>query len=340
MSKKNEIRIESGYYARSLSLLTFSFPISKETAQEFNNANVNLVDGQRSELIKACGVSEENFDTETAKMMKQEIQKKVKELGLLDAIGYSPQTYTNDETDRSESSLYNLLTLKVYPTMDPYPPPNTPSSQRHPSIYTVNSWSLRADLNKGNVTYDDIVNIEPYQNTWCAIRDVDGRDFKEMLNGEVPMLRVNENGESNADPMPFQDRFYINASAITSEGTYDIVTSSYDCETIHSLINKYAVTGKEYTKSVIDDLTRETFINYVRQYMALPSPSTFWSKHGVLVVSLSVVGFVILCIAVAIAIIFIYRRKRSSSHPDSERKYMQYLNDDDAHQGLLANKDQ
>ena len=64
-------------------------------------------------------------------------------------------------------------------------------------VFMVNSASQRADLFKGEIIRDDVLAIDPFANTLCIFRNIDGPIWGEFLESDVESVLVAESGMTN-----------------------------------------------------------------------------------------------------------------------------------------------
>ncbi|KAH7826344.1 putative 5' nucleotidase family protein [Monocercomonoides exilis] len=184
--------VESGCFFKKVGQVTFEMPRQYDAnTNKFENLKVNYIETNVKKMQEHLGISADKWETETGKAMKAAIKAKYSELNLDKPIGCSPQDFTREYNDKAENSLYYLLVNKVYPTEKPL----VHADSNNIVMFTTNSGSLRSPLSKGEFTYDDVISIDPFQNTFTAIRDIPGTFYHKLYNGKVEVMNALMNSE-------------------------------------------------------------------------------------------------------------------------------------------------
>jgi 2',3'-cyclic-nucleotide 2'-phosphodiesterase (5'-nucleotidase family) len=121
---------------------------------------------------------------------------------------------------RPESNLSNLLSDILVWAGTKY--------NQHPDFAVYNMGGMRASLNKGDVTFGDVLDVSPFENKLCFIT-LKGTDIKQLFR-EIATLRgegvshgvklvVSQKGELLSDS--------LNGKAINPDGIYHVATLDY-----------------------------------------------------------------------------------------------------------------
>jgi 2',3'-cyclic-nucleotide 2'-phosphodiesterase (5'-nucleotidase family) len=277
------------------------------TERKFEKIDLTYVPTTKTDMQKFLKIDPEKWDTEKALIVRNAIQEKMKTLGLDKSMGCAPETYLNDFEDKTIHSLYNLYTNFVFPKCD-----INKLNGNNTRLYMTNSGSLRSGLHAGPLTYDDIISVDPFQNTFCYIQNITTEDLKKLMDGDVDYLEPPSHlmeededarrmkwmleGDGYEYPFPiitkrmkFSDRFYVTNKTIKEKQKYDIGTNSYDCPFLLKELNSASPT---YTMTETDSMTMDAMIDYVHSFMICSSSSSSIPSWTWVLVVFGVLGLV------------------------------------------------
>lgn len=140
--------------------------------------------------------NKEAFDTEKGMAIKKELQDSRNILGLDSVLGnVSKGNYYMDYVPLThQQSIYNLLTSKVLPKLEPESSKMIVQAQR---IILINTGSIRYDLYKGPYTVDSHYIVSPFKNDWVKLTMPKSTALKiaPILNQRSYILEVESEAE-------------------------------------------------------------------------------------------------------------------------------------------------
>ncbi|KAH7830115.1 putative 5' nucleotidase family protein [Monocercomonoides exilis] len=227
-----QLRIQSGGFFYQIGKIDFDLIPSKDADEaQFSIANekVVFIPTNVAEMKKAAGFaehsnsspqssqkeglaaySEDEWETENGKKMREATRAQVSQLGLDDVMGCSPQTYYKFQNASLNESLYNLLLNTVYPSINPYPRSldkkedrmtyeqwlewNRTNGETSPAeqapkctitVYASNYATQRTSMFEGSVSMDDVISIDPFNYKLCSFRDLKHSHLQMMFNSDI-----------------------------------------------------------------------------------------------------------------------------------------------------------
>ncbi|KAH7828359.1 putative ser/Thr protein phosphatase family [Monocercomonoides exilis] len=198
VTENKDFLFESNYFFKNIGHITFSMPaIYNKATNEFSDIKFEYIETNVQKMQESVGIPPEKWETKRGKQLREATTAKYKELKLDEALGCSPKDYTPNASDKSDSTLYHLVVNQAYPSEKPLTNPNS----KNKFVYTLNNKSLRIGLTKGVFTYDDVISVDPFQNTFTALRNVTGKQWHKLYNGEVDSLTVQFNSDSREEQL-------------------------------------------------------------------------------------------------------------------------------------------
>lgn len=186
--------LQSGRFCETLGFLSVN--TTKHTVGPKDRYFRSYIDFSRELFLFHSGKSTEEFQTAKSVEVKEMLSLARDELGLEKVLGQvSRSNYYMDYVPLMHpKNLYNLLTSKVLPTLEP----EGKVAVHDERLVIINTGSVRYDLYQGPYTVDSHFIVSPFQNDWVKVSVP-----KRVAIRIAPLL--NENG-------------YI----VTSEGNRDL----------------------------------------------------------------------------------------------------------------------
>ncbi|CEH14630.1 5' nucleotidase [Ceraceosorus bombacis] len=163
----NAVGIESGRYLETIGWLAANLTDTGKTS--FSRS---YIDANRRNYAFHAGLSSPKFGFDTPKgvLITAKMGKVARDWNLTQVYGNAPQDYYLDRVaPSSESSLLNLLSNKVLPTVVST---SNPSRASTPNFVIANSGSQRFDVYKGPFTKNDQYIVSPFKDAFLYIKDV------------------------------------------------------------------------------------------------------------------------------------------------------------------------
>ncbi|KAH7828878.1 putative ser/Thr protein phosphatase [Monocercomonoides exilis] len=187
-----------------------------------HSPQIRYINTSRCSFQKETNKNDTNFITSSGQDIKILIAAKAEELHLGDKVGCSKKFWNGSFECKEENSLYKLYVDEIYPQMSPFKNnrdstvlkqtrekvgslqcevensfsfsasatvASSSSSSMHnnenEAIYFVNKGFIRNHLYEEEVLFEDIAAVDPFENKFSAIYDVDGEDLEKLMEGEV-----------------------------------------------------------------------------------------------------------------------------------------------------------
>ncbi|GEQ70764.1 hypothetical protein JCM33374_g4443 [Metschnikowia sp. JCM 33374] len=179
--------LQSGRFCETLGFLSIDLsPAVASVEDRFFRSYIDFsVD---SFMFHAQKSSWKEFHTQKGSVVKHMLASAREDLHLDDVLGHVEESnYYMDYVPLTHpKNLYNLLTSRVLPTLQP----NDAEAQKNASdqrIIIINTGSVRYDLYKGPYTVDSHFIVSPFQNNWVKLRVP-----KEIAIRIAPKLNEND----------------------------------------------------------------------------------------------------------------------------------------------------
>ncbi|KAL0211406.1 hypothetical protein P9112_009704 [Eukaryota sp. TZLM1-RC] len=208
---RNAYAMESGCYYHSIGKLTFS--LDEETG-ELQDVDHKWIKANREELIKEADVQEKHFDTKKGVAIRKFINKKFNDLKLGEVFGCAKRTYSRYEPISNPNSIFRLFINDVFPTVE------VESSNQQ--IFVMNTGSIRTHMYEGEVTRDDVMAIDPFDNPYVVFYELSLKQLQDLLHslhffGDYGVSEDGSNRLPNYYHVWYEDGY----------PAYDVVTDEY-----------------------------------------------------------------------------------------------------------------
>ncbi|NDV64041.1 5'-nucleotidase C-terminal domain-containing protein [Bacteroides sp. 224] len=159
----------------------------------------------------------------------------------------------NMEAKRPESLLSNLIADVLRDATIPH--------IGHPAdLGIINIGGLRSSLNKGKITFGNVYEILPFQNTLCIVY-IKGKNLKELMQN---IVSVGGEGVSNLELIANKQEIVsvkIGGKPIDDEHIYEVATVDYLAEGNDKMIALQKAERKEY---IATEAVRDLFLKYIK----------------------------------------------------------------------------
>jgi hypothetical protein len=315
------ILIESLCFFHAIHIINFALPVVQPNgtdAEPFIDIVNTTLWTNVSQMQQHAGVAPKNWDTTNSTAMRTAIKNKVKELKLSEPWAYSPRFYSSDPLIIGDSSLYSLLLNQATPHADPFPPEN--QTDRPQTMYIANSGTLRANLFQGNVLYDDLISLYPFQDTYTAYRNVSVSDLLKVMASNISRVLHPQELISGVMESPFVGKdgsFYDNYRytniSLAELHVVDVVMPSFDASFIKPAFDLLCPGQYELTSS--NKSSRMVLFNYITSHFPVPPPPHKQRPLYIIAICYAVVGVLFLATVLLIIIIAVIRHRRATVAP-------------------------
>lgn len=164
----------------------------------------------------------------------------------------------NMEAKRPESLLSNLVADVLREATIPF-------TGRPADMAIINIGGLRNSLNKGNITFGNIYEVLPFENTLCIVY-IKGKNLRELMQN---IINVGGEGVSNLELVSNANKEVVSAKIggklIEDERVYEVATVDYLAEGNDKMIALQKAESKTYMEGVT---IRNIFLDYVKSLEA------------------------------------------------------------------------
>jgi 2',3'-cyclic-nucleotide 2'-phosphodiesterase (5'-nucleotidase family) len=231
---------EAGHYLDTIGFVSFGF--------DGTNVQYEFIDASVDRLQSILGV--DDIMTKNGAEVQSMIHKAQEQLGLLDNVGCSPDHFRIDVELSHPQSLWRFFMEKV---VTGYYFGGSPSS-----VYVQSSGSFRYDIYNGQVTLDDIISANPFNDTIVRLSNaVKGRQIIQVLGGQINSLK------SSVPWLPHLPDYVCSVDDIDPEKTYDLYTIHADVGHFVECISN--ITGRAVDPEYQNVTTTDLLLNFISQ---------------------------------------------------------------------------
>jgi 2',3'-cyclic-nucleotide 2'-phosphodiesterase (5'-nucleotidase family) len=231
---------EAGHYLDTIGFVSFD-KNGTNFQHIFIEANVDA-------LQSIIGV--DDIMTENGTMVQNMIHAAQEEMGLLDTIGCSPDHFQFDVELSNPQSLWRVFMDNVINGF------YFDGSKK--SIYIQSSGSFRYDLYQGQVNQDDILSVNPFNDTIFRVsNDLKGTQIIHVLGGRINSL------EDSLPWLPSLPAYICSMDVIDPDGTYELFTA--EANLLHFIQRVENITGKLVYPESQHIGTADLWIDFVSQ---------------------------------------------------------------------------
>ncbi|KAH7823103.1 putative 5' nucleotidase family protein [Monocercomonoides exilis] len=234
----SDYEMESDHYSRCLGLLNFVLPDALLNGNVTNADSLNITYKQQflttnvAQMQASAGIrNSSQWDTPTGLAIKAELKKKNDELHLSEVIGCSPKQY-------AAKDLYPIMVNKVLPSRFKF-------STKF--VYTMKNNVMRYPLYKGQIVYNDIFTIDPFNYSVRTYSNVKGEHLKKL----APLLN--------------EYYFSDNLKSLNNSSTFELIHTMNEEKKITATLDTIA--RGVYKPRDLGYWFRPIFVDYVRNYM-------------------------------------------------------------------------
>ncbi|CAB9515977.1 5'-nucleotidase [Seminavis robusta] len=178
-------------------------------------------------------ISDEQFTTEDGRRLSEFILRTRTELGLLDVVGCSPESYYMNRTAQEDDSLWRLFIDQVAPYEL-----LKPSKSGGNRVYIGQVWAFRYDLLQQQLVKDDVIAVAPFNDSLISIGpnipgSVVTQLVKQVLNPSAHAFN------------PKWENYYLapRLETLAPNEQYEILSPSFGIETIVSGLDEIGYNG-------------------------------------------------------------------------------------------------
>lgn len=193
---------EAGHYLDTIGFVSFD-----KNGTNFQHV---YIEANVDALQSIIGV--DDIMTENGTKVQSMIHAAQEEMGLLDTIGCSPEHFQFDIELSHPQSLWRVFMDQVINGF------YFGGSKK--SIYIQSSGSFRYDLYQGQVNQDDILSVNPFNDTIFRVsKDLKGSQIIHVLGGRINSL------EDSLPWLPNLPAYICSMDVIDPDGTYELFTA-------------------------------------------------------------------------------------------------------------------
>ena len=211
-------------------------PTSAPTPKTSELFRYLFMDTEVSKLEKILNVSE--LSTDDGSRLSEFILRTRKELGLLDLIGCTPESYYVNRTVQDEDSIWNVFLNQVAPYRLLKSTSSSGNTTRQ-KVFLGAMGAFRYDLLGRALVVDDVIAVAPFNETIISLGpNISGSVLKQLI---TQVLNTQPNDEN-----PKWDNFAVspNLNNILPEVPYDIMAPVRGVPAILDGLKKLNFTGR------------------------------------------------------------------------------------------------
>jgi 2',3'-cyclic-nucleotide 2'-phosphodiesterase (5'-nucleotidase family) len=262
---------EAGHYLDTIGFVSFDL-----NGTNFQNV---FIDATVDTLQSIAGVND--IMTANGTQVQDMIQAAQMKLGLLERVGCAPNHFLLDVDLSHPQSLWRFY--MKYVIMEFY-------FQNSPNVvYIQGSGAFRYDLYQGQILLDDIVTMNPFNDTiYRVTQELKGSYLIQILNAE------NFNAQPAVPWMMNVPNYIFSSNDIDPEKMYEVFTVFFDLAFVVERVEK--VTGQSVTPEPQSLATTDLWINFIQEQWPFENQcqeSTMDNHVGLIIIFLFVFSAVI-----------------------------------------------
>jgi 2',3'-cyclic-nucleotide 2'-phosphodiesterase (5'-nucleotidase family) len=262
---------EAGHYLDTIGFVSFDL-----NGTNFQNV---FIDATVDTLQSIAGVND--IMTANGTQVQDMIQAAQMKLGLLESVGCAPNHFLLDVDLSHPQSLWRFY--MKYVIMEFY-------FQNSPNVvYIQGSGAFRYDLYQGQILLDDIVTMNPFNDTiYRVTQELKGSYLIQILNAE------NFNAQPAVPWMMNVPNYIFSSNDIDPEKMYEVFTVFFDLAFVVERVEK--VTGQSVTPEPQSLATTDLWINFIQEQWPFENQcqeSTMDNHVGLIIIFLFVFSAVI-----------------------------------------------
>jgi 2',3'-cyclic-nucleotide 2'-phosphodiesterase (5'-nucleotidase family) len=264
---------EPGHYLDTLGFC--SFP-SKHGVRENVTADFKhvFIDANVKTLKGILGIDE--MSTSSGSALSSLIHETQKDLGLLNVVGCSPQTFLLLNGLEERQSLWALYLYEV--VMHGF------FRYNQSKVLIQSTGAFRYDLYQGNVTVDDVIAVSPYNDSWYKISE-------RMLGADILLAFDNLSRENNTLHPELPE--WVMSGAILPDLYYDVFSESFVMTMLSTLLSNITGTYYEpmqvFTRAGVAVTTTQLWFDFVSNYWSCDNPAAVQVTNRWMLVAFSAI---------------------------------------------------
>jgi 2',3'-cyclic-nucleotide 2'-phosphodiesterase (5'-nucleotidase family) len=271
---------EAGHYLDTIGFVSFDI-------QGTNFQNV-FIDASVETLKSIVGV--DDIMTDNGTQIQNMIQVAQMKLGLLEKVGCAPNHLILDVDLSHPQSLWRFYMEYVIMEFYFHNSPNV--------IFIQGSGAFRYDLFQGQILFDDIVTMSPFNDTiYCVTKELQGSYLIQIIKG---------GGVDSVTPaVPWLTNLpntIFSSYDIDPEKTYEVFTTTFDLAYITKRLEN--VTGQSINPEPQRVATTDLWINFIKERWPIQSqchePTTPTTPMPLDLIALFVLAFLAMIIGLVI----------------------------------------
>ncbi|KAL0221909.1 hypothetical protein RCL1_001763 [Eukaryota sp. TZLM3-RCL] len=211
----NAIAMESGCYYHSVGRIDFAFD---DSTGKLDKVSHKWIKANRQALIAESGVSESQFDTDNGLALKKFLVEQFKKLGLDKVLGCAKQKLDRYAPISQANSVFKLFLNDIFPSF-------MNKESKNQQILIMNTGSVRAHIFQGEVTVDDLMSVDPFDNVYVTFPDLTILQLQALLG------KVHMSADMNGGLPKYYHSWYFD----TYPG-YDVVTDDYTAIKLQAML--------------------------------------------------------------------------------------------------------
>ncbi|KAJ4455412.1 putative 5' nucleotidase family protein [Paratrimastix pyriformis] len=297
MTADPTVILESGCYFNEVGLLQFNLSVAPTGVPVMSNLATRFVSANRTQFQTLSGASPQDYPTAEGAAIRATILAKAAELHLSEVVGCSDRLYDSQASFSSNSSAYRLMVDTIMPALIAIANQNQgdafPALANGQPFFIVNSASIRANIYPGAIVNDDLLAVDPFNNSMAMIPHVTGSDLlgvtkiirKRVSESEkdyswaqgplttelLAQIQSREAAEAAANGLEAAggQAFYYSSLHIQNDSStlYNIACTDYDTKKILGMLrqvrpdNTYATKPlPHYSRTILRDYVQTQFL--------------------------------------------------------------------------------
>jgi hypothetical protein len=264
---------EPGHYLDTLGFC--SFP-SRHGVKENSTADFEhvFIDANVKTLKGILGV--DDMSTSSGSALSSLIHETQKDLGLLNIVGCSPQTFLLLNGLEERQSLWALYLYEV--VMHGF------FRYNQSKVLIQSTYAFRYDLYQGNVTVDDVIAVSPFNDSWYKISE-------QILGADILLAFENLARENNTFHSELPQ--WVMSGVILPDLHYDVFSESFAIPILSTLLSN--VTGMYFepiqvlTRAGKAVTTTQLWFDYVSNYWSCDKPAAVQVTNRWMLVAFSAI---------------------------------------------------
>ena len=262
--------LEAGRYLDTLGFVSFSLPSSHNDSHQYQQEHQPkfthlFIDTSISVMAHTLDLDSDALDTPEGKALSSSIQSQRQALGLTQVLGCSPQTYNLSLGIHEPNSLWGLFANVVIHSelLDKKDGDGNDNENDEESmvsvknrLYIQNPGAFRYDLYEGIVFLDDIVGVNPFNDSiFLMAEKVTGAEFLQAFG---------QHRQDSSHKFLNLTEYVISAKEpIQESSVYQVFAAEFDVSYVQEQLE--LVMGRSLSPEVQNETTGVYWTNYIER---------------------------------------------------------------------------